>query len=251
MLKAVLFDLDNTLIHYSERDFFEGYVTRLAPVFADIISPDKLFPLLISSTMALLNNDGSVSNAQRFMDMFSAGFESHRTDIWQRFLKFYDDEYDGFRSLVSVPEGVREVILHLKEDRLKLVIASNPIWPLKVQIKRLLWAGIGDLHYDLITHIENMSYCKPRVEYYQQVCSMIGEAPEGCLMVGNDPVNDMVVARIGMKTFMVTDGHFDLELSRRIHQFAPGDIPEPDFRGPLSEVPKAVQALSARPSQSQ
>jgi FMN phosphatase YigB (HAD superfamily) len=238
MLEAVLFDLDNTLIHYSERDFFEGYVARLAPMFADIISPDKLFPLLISSTMALLNNDGSVSNAQRFMDMFSTGFESRRTDIWQRFLKFYDDEYD------------RDVVLRLKEDDLKLVIASNPIWPLKVQIKRLLWAGIGDLEFDLITHIENMSYCKPRVEYYQQVCSLISEAPERCLMVGNDPVNDMVVARIGMKTFMVTDGHFDLELSRRIHHHAPGDIPEPDFHGPLTEVPNVVSTLLAQSSQS-
>jgi len=247
MLKAVLFDLDNTLIHYSERDFFEGYVTRLAPVFADIIPPEKLLPLLISSTMGLLNNDGSVSNAQRFMDMFGAGFESRRIEIWDRFLKFYDDEYDQFRSLISVPEGVRDIILRLKEDGLKLVIASNPIWPLKVQIRRLSWAGIGDLDFDLITHIENMSFCKPRVEYYRQVCSMISEDPGSCLMVGNDPVNDMVVAMIGMRTYMVTDGHLDLELSRHIHHHAPDHIPEPDFRGSLSELSRVVMTLLAQP----
>jgi len=243
MLKAVLFDLDNTLIHYSERDFFEGYLTRLAPVFADIIPADELLPLLISSTVGLLNNDGTVSNAQRFMDLFGADFESQRADIWNRFLKFYDEEYDQFRSLVSVPEGVREIVLRLKEDGLKLVIASNPIWPLQVQIKRLFWAGIGDLEFDLITHIENMSYCKPRVEYYRQVCSMIGEAPDDCLMVGNDPVNDMVVAMIGMKTYMVTDGQLDLELSRHAHHNAPDDIPEPDYRGALSDLPGVVATL--------
>ena len=250
MLKAVLFDLDNTLIHYSEREFFEAYVTRLAPVFADIIPPDELFPLLISSTMSLLNNDGSVSNAQRFMDMFTAGFESRQADIWERFLRFYEDEYDDFRSLVSVPEGVREMVLQLKEDRLKLVIASNPIWPLSVQAKRLSWAGIGDLEFDLITHIENMSYCKPRVEYYEQVCSMIGEVPGSCLMVGNDPVNDMVVATVGMKTFMVTDSRGDLELSQHIRHHAPGNIPEPDFQGPLAKVRNAVRALRTQLHQS-
>lgn len=245
MLKAVLFDLDNTLIHYSEREFFEQYVAKLMPVFADIIPTEKLLPLLISSTMGLLNNDGSVSNAERFMDMFSAGCESRRAEIWERFVKFYDDGYDQFQSLVTVAEGVRQVFLRLKEDHLKLVIASNPVWPLKVQTKRLTWAGIGDLELDLITHIENMSYCKPRVEYYQQTCAMIAEDPVDCLMVGNDPVNDMVVARIGMKTYMVTDGHSDLELSRRIHHHAPGEIPEPDYRGPLTDVTNIVLALMA------
>jgi FMN phosphatase YigB (HAD superfamily) len=245
MLKAVLFDLDNTLIHYSEREFFEQYVTRLMPVFADIVPPDKLLLLLISSTMGLLNNDGSVPNVQRFMDLFCADCEMHRSEVWRRFIGFYEEEYDRFQSLVTVAEGVRHVFLRLKEDHLKLVIASNPVWPLNVQMKRLSWAGIGDLEFDLITHIENMSYCKPRVQYYQEACAIIGEDPVDCLMVGNDPVNDMVVARIGMKTYMVTDGHSELELSRSIHHHAPGEIPEPDYRGPLADVSNIVSAILA------
>ncbi len=64
------------------------------------------------------------------------------------------------------------------------MIASNPLWPSIAQNKRLAWAGLGDLDFDLVTHIENMTYCKPRVEYYREICVKIGERPEACLMVG-------------------------------------------------------------------
>jgi FMN phosphatase YigB (HAD superfamily) len=146
-----------------------------------------------------------------------------------------------------VPKGAREVFFQLQIKNLKLVIASNPMWPLDVQMKRLSWAGLGDLHFDLVTHIENMSYCKPRIEYYEEICTKVDERPESCLMVGNDPINDMIVATIGMKTFLIVDRlHFDessLEMSRKIRIDPKTEIPVPDFKGSLSGVPEAVDVL--------
>jgi FMN phosphatase YigB (HAD superfamily) len=73
------------------------------------------------------------------------------------------------------------------------------------------------------------------------------ERPEACLMVGNDPINDMIVATIGMRTFLVTDSpHVDLsslEMSRKIRIDPETEIPAPDFKGALSEVPYAVDFL--------
>ena len=136
------------------------------------------------------------------------------------------------------------MILQLREKSLKLVIASNPLWPSIAQNKRLTWAGLGDLQFDLITHIENMTYCKPKVEYYRENCSKIGERPEACLMVGNVPVNDMVVGTIGMKTYLVTDSDpSGLEVSRSVYRLTAADIPKPDLEGPLLAVPEAVKAL--------
>lgn len=247
MIRAVLFDLDNTLIHFSERRFFESYVPQVSQAFSDIMPIDVFSQKLILATQALLKNNGQMSNAEYFMNVFCVGYEEHRDEIWKRFMRFYENEYDQFRALVSVPRVVRRVFLQLKKKGVKLVIASNPIWPLQVQMKRLSWAGLGDLQFDLVTHIENMSYCKPQIQYYEEICSKIGEIPETCLMVGNDPVNDMIVANIGMKTFLVTQGaDFDesaLELSRSILPSVPTEIPTPDFRGPLSRVPGAVAAL--------
>lgn len=247
MLKAILFDLDNTLISFDEREFFEAYLPKISRVFLDIMSPEIFLEKLIVSIQALMKNNGEMSNAEYFMNTFTEGYEQYREDIWNRFMKFYETEFDQFQALVSVPPTGREVFVKLKRTGVKLVIASNPIWPLVVQIKRLSWAGIGDLHFDLVTHIENMSYCKPRIEYYQEICRIIAEKPEMCLMVGNDPVNDMIVARIGMKTFLITDGaEIDdsaLELSRSIRNDNPIEIPTLDFKGTLSDVPDAVETL--------
>ena len=244
MLKAVLFDLDNTLIHFGERQFFQGYIPAITRVFADIMPGDLFLERLLSSTGAVLKNNGQMLNVDCFMNAFCAGYEEHRDEFWRRFMTFYETEYDQFRSLASVPPGVRELLLQLREKSLKLVIASNPLWPSIAQNKRLAWAGLGDLQFDLITHVENMTYCKPKVEYYQEVCSMIGERPEACLMVGNDPVNDMVVAVIGMKTYLVTDADSSgLEVSRSGYRLSPLDIPKPDFEGPLRDVPEAEKAL--------
>ncbi len=247
MLKAVLFDLDNTLIHFSESRFAESYLARITPVFADIMPQDKLVERLFLSTQLLMNNNGEMSNADYFMNSFSAGLDVSRDNLWKRFMDFYEAEFDRFRDIVSVPDGVHDVFLKLTDKGMKLVIASNPMWPSIVQMKRLAWAGLGDIEFDLVTDIENMSYCKPRLEYYLEVCRKIEVKPEECLMVGNDPVNDMIVASIGMKTYLVTEGgvvnETAIEMSKKIRSNKTFDIPKPDFEGPLTAVPAAVDSL--------
>jgi len=247
LLKAVLFDLDNTLIRFDEREFFEAYIPRISTVFSDLMPPETLITKLLLSTQMLMNNNGQMPNAEYFMSSFSQGYEGYREEIWKRFIRFYETEFDEFQALVSVTPGVREAFVKLKEMGVKLVIASNPIWPQIIQMKRLAWAGLGDWNFELVTSIENMSYCKPHIEYYMEVCKKINEKPGGCLMVGNDPVNDLVVAKIGMKTFLVTDGsEFDgseLELSKSIRDDTVVESIVPDFKGLLSDVPEAVETL--------
>ena len=244
MLKAVLFDLDNTLIHFGERQFFQGYIPAVTRAFSDLMSGDLFVERLLSSTRAVLMNNGAMLNVDCFMNHFCQGYEAQKDRFWGRFMAFYETEYDQFRSLASAPAGVRQMILQLRESSLKLVIASNPLWPSIAQNKRLTWAGLGDLDFDLVTHIENMTYCKPNVDYYREICGKIGERPEACLMVGNDPVNDMVVGTIGMKTYLVTDSDpADLVMSRTTYGAAPSGIPKPDFEGRLLTVPETVKAL--------
>jgi FMN phosphatase YigB (HAD superfamily) len=127
------------------------------------------------------------------------------------------------------------------------VVATNPIWPLAVQQKRLAWAGLGGIDVDLVTHIDNMSFCKPGLGYYLQVCQLIGVEPGECLMVGNDPANDMVAARIGMKTYQTTDSRAyskkPLAISKSVIGNNLDGIPPADFSGPLADVPRAVDIL--------
>jgi FMN phosphatase YigB (HAD superfamily) len=241
-LKAVLFDLDNTLIYFDEHEFFRQYIKKLAPVFSDIWPFEKFYKRLIESVQALLHNDGSKTNAERFMEHFSKGAEDKAEDLWGRFLQFYLTEFDQFRNLVHVPDGNPDVFQKLKSEDVKLVVASNPVWPLSVQEKRLTWAGLGGFDFDLITHIENTTHCKPNIEYYQEICRLLSVEPESCLMVGNDIINDMVVAKIGMKTYLVENDRADasLSLSKELRGYCDAEAFRPDFQGPLSEVPATV-----------
>ena len=92
-----------------------------------------------------------------------------------------------------------------------------------------------------------MSFCKPRIEYYLEISQKINEPPENCMMVGNDPINDLIAAHTGMKTYWVDDskgaGRITVDTRKILPTLQIADIPAPDFKGPLSKVPEAVSAL--------
>lgn len=245
MLKAILFDLDNTLVLFDEARFYQSYFRRIEKRFADIMPADKFMERLISATQALLQNNGEVTNAEYFKEAFAQGYKDRRDELWDRFLTFYETEYDKLEPNETLPDALHETFEIIEKTDLKMVLASNPIFPLNVQMKRLAWAGLEHVPFTLVTHIEIMSFCKPRIEYYLEICKKIGESPEACLMVGNDPVNDMVAAHAGMKTYLADDakgaGMVRVDASEVLERFKLKDIPEPNFQGPISEVPSAMQ----------
>ena len=134
-----------------------------------------------------------------------------------------------------------KVLVHTQSKGLKTVIASNPMLPINVQLMRLKWAGVRDLFFDLITSVENSTFCKPRLEYYSEICKKIDVLPKNCLMVGNDRFNDMIASKIGMKTFLTNDAeHLSIELSREFTKDTKLEMPTPDFKGCLKELIKVI-----------
>ncbi len=248
MLKAILFDLDNTLILFDEARFYQGYFQRIERLFKDIMPADQFVDRLISATRALVQNNGEMTNVEYFKTAFAQGFKGRRDELWNRFLYFYETEYDKLEANFTLPNRLHESMDDIVQTGLKMVLASNPIFPFNIQMKRLAWAKLDHLSFDLVTHIENMSFCKPRIEYYLEISQKIGEPPEACMMVGNDPVNDLIAAHTGMKTYLADDskgaGRVRVEANEILHRLQLSDIPEPDFKGPFSEVPKAVQRCS-------
>lgn len=247
MLKAVLFDLDNTLILFDEAKFIGKYLPGVGAKFADVIPPQSFGEKLIGATIEMHKNDGAMVNRERFLQSFAVDVPLPLDEIWQRFEKFYSEDFDSLKEMVIKPDYLQEVFRHIREKALKIVIATNPIWPLSAQMRRLAWVGLDDINIDLVTHIDNMGFCKPRLGYYRQICSLIGEEPGDCLMVGNDPANDMVAARTGMKTYL-TDDHLkhverSLEISRQVIGNDTQGIPPADFLGPLSCVTQAIDTL--------
>jgi FMN phosphatase YigB (HAD superfamily) len=249
MLKAVLLDLDNTLILFDELKYYKAYFKKLNSFFSDDFTPAELRERVINGTMALRFNNGEKTNRQCFLEVFARGREAESASLWDRFMAFYREAYGDIEVTVDLPDGLHPVMDRLRETGLKLAIASNPIFPVIAQEKRVRWGSLDPAGFDLFTHIENMRYVKPMVEYYHQTCELIGEAPAECLMVGNDPVNDMAAALAGLKTYRTTDAevidYASLTITEEQRKKSPREIPAPDYAGPFAGVADVVERLMA------
>jgi len=248
MLKAVLLDLDNTLILFDELKYYTAYFEKLNHYFGDEFDPSELRERVINGTMALRHNRGLKNNLQHFLDVFAHEREADIPRLWERFKAFYREAYDDIAVTVTVPAGLHPVIAQLRQTGLKLVIASNPIFPVIAQEKRMRWGGLEPAWFDLFTHIENMRFVKPTIDYFKQTCDLIGETPAECLMVGNDPVNDMAAAQAGLKTYRTTDAevidYASLTITADQRKKGPQHIPVPDYMGPFAGVADIVAQLA-------
>lgn len=237
MIQAVLFDLDNTLILFEESKFFEAYYKQLYLSFTDLLSPQQFFEKLMQSTRVMVENDGRMNNAQHFINHFAKGMDVSADELWQRFEEFYATKFEQFQYLMEPLPDARDVIRKIQSLGLKTVIATNPMFPMNVQQIRLRWAGLEDVTFNLVTSADNFNLCKPNLDYYLKISDEIGVPPEKCLMVGNDPFNDMIANKTGMKTYLTTDSnHYSIELSQALAKNVSSEMPEPDYKGKFRDI---------------
>jgi HAD superfamily hydrolase (TIGR01549 family) len=198
------------------------------------------------ATLSLRGNNGKQNNRDIFLEHVVSGHEMGRDEFWQRSMDFYQNDFDKACPTVRTPDKLYEVLKELKQMGLRLVIASNPIYPRIAMEKRLCWVKVDPDDFELITHMENMNFVKPDADYYLQICNMLGVLPENCLMVGNDPESDMAAAGINIRTYLTTDGGTTDygSLSLEDDQQEQNSVShKPDFKGSLSDVIHAVRLL--------
>ena len=206
MLKAVLFDLDGTMLPMDQDQFTKGYFKLLArKLIPHGYEPESLVQAIWHGTKAMVKNDGSRTNEQAFWDDFSVTFgEKARADE-ALFREFYAEDFEQARQLCGFDPKAAVIVRFLKERGCRVALATNPIFPAVATEARIRWAGLEPADFELYTTYENIGYCKPNPEYFQVVAQRLELKPEECLMVGNDVEEDMVAQETGMKVFLLTD----------------------------------------------
>lgn len=202
--KALLIDFDNTLVLFNEDKFLASYAKLAYPYFKDLFDTSTFFQKILASTLNMLNNDGRMTNAEVFSRDFIKDVPQLSFDECNsRFEQFYLKSFSQLgKEVTAIPQG-RHLIKRVLDEGMQVVIATNPIFPEIASRHRLEWANLADLEITLLTHAQNMSYCKPYPEYYRQILSLLHRQPEECLMAGNDPVSDMAASDLGIATFLV------------------------------------------------
>jgi len=230
-IRAVLFDLDGTLLENNVSVFFDTYFRRLAEWVGHLIPPDEFLTHLHAATGAMLKNDGARTNETVFAETFYPLIGHPRAEMEPLFMDFYTRAFPGLREYtVRRPEASR-VVGRAIELGLDVVVATNPLFPDTAIRQRLEWSGAADFPYRLITTYENSRTCKPNLTYFRQIAEYLGYAPEECLMVGDEEW-DMAAGNLGCLTYLVPG----VNTRKRLP-----DAPEPAYRGTLGEVIEVIE----------
>lgn len=208
--KAILFDLDGTLVPMDMHKFTEGYFRDLyKSVNMTELPVGDFIDAIWQGTYAMMKNDGSNTNRDVFWDVFGQkfGFSTEQIDeIDQKCLAFYGNEFrEAKRFCMDNPLAAKAVAI-AREKADKVILATNAIFPLVGQITRLEWVGLKEEDFDLITCYEKEYFCKPNPKYFLSIMEKMGLKPEECLMIGNDEREDMLCASMaGIDSILVTD----------------------------------------------
>lgn len=206
MLETVLFDLDGTLLPMDQDVFVASYFRRLAKRVAPCgYEPEALIQGVWKGTAAMVQNDGSRSNEAAFWDCFCGIFGEAARAHMPEFEAFYREDFDGVAADCGFTPRAKRCVEALKARGLKLVLATNPLFPAIATEKRMGWAGLSPSDFLYFTSYENARYCKPNPLYYREILETLNLKAENCLMVGNDVDEDMVAETLGMRVFLLTD----------------------------------------------
>ena len=207
MLKAVLFDLDGTLLPMDQdvfmNDYFSRLIRRLAPIG---YTPERFLASMKAGITAMTVNDGSRTNEEAYWEAYTAVSHTDLTAEMPILEVFYNTEFDEVSAVCGYNPKAAELVRSLKQKGLRVILATNPLFPRIATQKRIRWAGLEPEDFELYTTYEDIGYCKPNPDYYKEVLHRTGLDASDCLMVGNDVAEDMMAgAAAGLRGFLLTD----------------------------------------------
>ncbi|BCJ86959.1 HAD family hydrolase [Effusibacillus dendaii] len=206
MINTLLFDLDGTLLPMDQEKFTKGYFKYLIPHVMHLLDREKVVGQLWASTEKMVRSDDpDKTNEEVFKEHFLSETGLREADIWPIFLDFYAGEFGELSHLTDPNPLSRTVVQTAVEKGYEVALATNPLFPRSAIEARMRWAGVADMPFKLVTTMEEMHFCKPNPNYYREILQKIDKQPSECMMIGNDGYEDMVAAKLGMRTYLVTD----------------------------------------------
>lgn len=215
MLKAIVFDMDETLLDINLSAFIAVLVREEAGLIARIgrVSPLKAVAAYGSALMAVnaTDHDGERTNRQIFDNVVRERTGVPLDDpVIADAMEYYEREvlpHRNDRIIHARPmPGGREAVLAAHERGLRVALLTNPSFSRACIETRMGWGDLTDLPFELVTVMENSRHCKPTASYYRESLAQLGLDPTEALMVGNDPKRDFAEPGCGLTTAYVGGG---------------------------------------------
>ena len=207
MIKGVLLDLDNTLLHNPDRLWIHTFRQGWDGHFADCFGISRASDALRSAIGSLNTKPESyLTNAEQILDELVCEMPLSREEISDALRSFYAGPYHCFQGNTAPMARSAELVEDLLNQGLLVAIATNPLFPEGATRARIVWAGLGDFidAFAFVTHSENMHFAKPDPAYFAEVVARVGLEPDECLVIGDSLTNDIAPARaLGMQTWQL------------------------------------------------
>jgi FMN phosphatase YigB (HAD superfamily) len=207
VIKALLLDLDDTLLDNDIDAFLHGYMGSISRYMAPWVPPDRLVPQLLKSTSVMLANDHPARTLERtFAEDFYPALGIPEAQLLPRFEDFYRQEFPKLIGLTGKREAAARLVRSALDVGLRVALATNPLFPRMAIDHRLEWAGVpsGAFPYSVVTSYETFHSAKPRLAYYTEILGHLGAHAAEAAMIGDNVLDDLIPARaLGMATFHV------------------------------------------------
>jgi len=206
---TLLLDLDDTLLNSNMDEFIPEYFKLLSNNLKDLVDPELLIKSLMLGTKQMFKKtspEGSLSDV--FAGEFYKLIEVPEEKLRSRLDLFYEEIFPTLEYLTSKKDDAIEFVKRSFNDNHRIVIATNPMFPLKAVEHRLRWAGLApeDYDYSLITAYEDFHFTKENVAYFPEILGRLGWPDDPVLMIGNDLDMDIKPAlQAGLPVFWVPE----------------------------------------------
>ena len=211
MVKAILFDLDATLLPMDQDVFLKTYLSKMAKKMTALgYNEAEFIEAVWLGSYEMIKNDGSRLNSEVFWSYFCQRFGEKAREHEPYFDAFYRDEYHQLKGICGYDSAACRIISRVKAERVPVILATNPLFPEVATNARIEWAGLLPELFDFVTTYDNSRFSKPNPKYYIDIAERLGISPADCLMVGNDTSDDMIAASLGMQVYLVTDNLINL-----------------------------------------
>jgi HAD superfamily hydrolase (TIGR01549 family) len=211
MIKAVLLDLDDTLLANPTQRFTANYLSLLDRFLRERLGMDGTISGLIAGTRSVIQNANPLkTNRETFFDVLDPLLPVSRAVFDPAVDEFYRTVYPELEANTQKRPGARRLVTWLLEQGYAVVVATNPFFPRVAVEQRLAWAGlpVNEIPFSLVTVLENMHFAKPQPAYYEEMLARLGIQADEAIMVGDDWANDIIPAwQSGLNTYwVINDG---------------------------------------------
>jgi FMN phosphatase YigB (HAD superfamily) len=211
VLKALLLDLDNTLLGNEMKRFMPRYFSLLEAHMSPLVEAGDFdfLPEMIAATRKIIaNTRPELTNQQLFWTALTeqTNWDWEALEAEAHFDAFYQGTYHQLQEVTVFNPISAELIEWAFAQKLQVIIATNPLFSQRAIETRLAWAGVpvDKYPYTLVTHYGNMHAAKPSIAYYEEILAKIGRVAGETLMVGDDWRNDIEPAHaLGMFTYWI------------------------------------------------